>query len=75
MGMPFHGGIHPKVTGAFDIEKPAETPPAPDILYYPLIQHRGAAAEPLVKVGEQVCLGQKIADKVGGQAVLGRQAL
>ena len=66
MGMPFHGGIHPKVTGAFDIEKPAETLPAPDILYYPLIQHRGAAAEPLVKVGEQVCLGQKIADSPAG---------
>ena len=28
MGMPFHGGIHPKVTGAFDIEKPAEMLPA-----------------------------------------------
>ena len=62
MGMPFHGGIHPKVTGVFDIEEPAEMLPAPDILYYPLIQHRGAAAEPLVQVGDQVCLGQKIAD-------------
>ncbi len=62
MGKPFHGGIHFELPRDFVPEEPPEMLSAPDLLYFPLIQHRGAAAEPLVKVGDQVCLGQKIAD-------------
>ena len=33
--------------------------PAPDTVYMPLAMHIGAPAEPLVKVGDTVKLGQK----------------
>ena len=62
MGKPFHGGIHFELPRDFTPETPPALLPAPDLLFYPLIQHRGAAAEPLVSVGDQVCMGQKIAD-------------
>ena len=40
-------------------------PVAGDILTYPLIQHIGAPAKPLVEKGDRVLLGQKIAEAVG----------
>lgn len=37
-------------------------PKAGDVLVYPMLQHIGTPAEPLVEVGEKVLVGQKIGD-------------
>lgn len=61
----FHGGVHPpenkhqSVQDAIaDIELPAQ-------IILPLNQHIGAAAEPVVRVGDKVLKGQLIADAQG----------
>ncbi len=60
----FKGGVHPdehKVT----TELPITPMPIPKRLYLPLQQHIGAAAEPVVKVGERVLKGQLLAKAKG----------
>ena len=57
----FKGGIQPpynKVTRKMPVEmvQPAKR------MIYPLTQHIGSSCQPLVKVGDDVCIGQKIAD-------------
>ncbi|MBQ7896498.1 MAG: electron transport complex subunit RsxC [Oscillospiraceae bacterium] len=56
----FKGGIHP------DYNKFPQNPetviPAPDKVIIPLVQHIGAACEPIVAVGDYVKMGQKIGD-------------
>lgn len=47
------------------VNLPIETAPIPAQLIYPLGQHIGNAAKPLVKVGEKVLRGQKIASAQG----------
>lgn len=57
----FDGGVHPtshKNTRSIPIEK---LPPQKEMIY-PLLQHIGAICTPLVKVGDYVRMGQKIAD-------------
>ena len=58
----FVGGVHP----AYNKERTASLPIAdatvPNELVFPLSQHIGAPCQPLVKVGERVLRGQKIAD-------------
>lgn len=57
----FVGGVHVpynKVTRKMPIEK---IPPA-KIMVYPISQHIGASCQSLVKVGDTVTVGQKIAD-------------
>ena len=57
----FKGGVHVpyhKITRKMAIEK---LPPS-KIMTFPLSQHIGAACESLVKVGDTVKIGQKIAD-------------
>ena len=57
----FRGGIHPeynKVTRKMAIEKVVPS----KIMVYPLSQHIGAECKPLVKVGDKVAVGQRIAD-------------
>ena len=57
----FRGGIHPpynKDTSG----QPIRTLPADQIMVYPLSQHIGAPCKPLVQVGDEVRIGQKIAD-------------
>ncbi|MBQ7089538.1 MAG: electron transport complex subunit RsxC, partial [Clostridia bacterium] len=57
----FSGGVHP--TGHKNTRSnPIETLPPQKEMIYPLSQHIGAMCEPLVKVGDYVHLGQKIAD-------------
>lgn len=60
--MTFRGGIHPK--GRKDLAKDKATVKmtAPTLLAIPLSQHIGASCESLVKIGDTVKLGQKIAD-------------
>ncbi|OUR83551.1 electron transport complex subunit RsxC [Cycloclasticus sp. 46_120_T64] len=47
------------------VHLPIETAPVPAQLIYPLLQHIGNPAVPLVKVGDKVLRGQKIADAQG----------
>jgi len=47
------------------VNLPIEIAPVPTRLIYPLRQHIGNAAKPLVKVGDKVLCGQKIADAQG----------
>ncbi len=57
----FKGGVHPpynKVTR----KKAIEMVDSADMMIYPLVQHIGAPCKPLVKVGDYVMIGQKIAD-------------
>ncbi len=60
----FKGGIHPsdkKVASAVPIEKL----PLPDQVVIHLGQHAGAPSQPILKTGDLVNTGQKIADKGG----------
>ncbi len=62
MASTFKGGIHPAYNKGFTNSKAIELLPPPEKLYFPLSQHRGAPAEPIVAVGDAVCVGTKIAD-------------
>ncbi|ATX82553.1 electron transport complex protein RnfC [Mariprofundus ferrinatatus] len=60
----FAGGVHPemyKVTAALPIEEAAITP----VHILPMKQHIGEACSPLVRVGDRVLRGQKIAKSEG----------
>ena len=68
MARSFRGGI------AFDGDdrlaaRPISKAPAPDFVVLPLLQHKGAAALPLVKVGDRVKKGQKIAEAGEGESL------
>ena len=60
--MPFkyHGGVHPDYMKAPDVPVTVITPP-PQVVV-PMAQHIGAPCKPLVAVGDQVLMGQKIGD-------------
>ncbi|MEX1308639.1 MAG: electron transport complex subunit RsxC [Eubacteriales bacterium] len=66
MKLSFKGGIHPLSSihhGKYLTDKCAlETMPAPKILSFPISQHIGAPAKPIVSVGDRVLVGQKIAE-------------
>jgi electron transport complex protein RnfC len=64
------GGIHPDPHKEATAWRPIETPPPPDEVRLPLIQHIGAAAEPTVKKGDRVRRGQKIAEALDSGAPL-----
>lgn len=69
MSLTFAGGIHPLqhlYEGKKLTEKCAiEEMPAGHIVKIPLSQHVGAPAVPIVKTGERVLMGQKIAEAQG----------
>lgn len=56
------GGIHPEPHKEGTSWRPIVALPAPDEVRLPLLQHIGAAAEPVVKKGDRVRRGQKIAE-------------
>ncbi|MDJ0805233.1 MAG: electron transport complex subunit RsxC [Gammaproteobacteria bacterium] len=58
----FHGGLHLPDNKALSLQRPLRTADLPDRLVLPLQQHIGEPAEPLVRVGDSVLKGQKIAD-------------
>ncbi|MDR2296408.1 MAG: electron transport complex subunit RsxC [Clostridiales Family XIII bacterium] len=62
MSKTFRGGVHPAESKHFTRDKPIEKTPVPPVVVIPLIQHIGAPAMPLVKVGDRVKKGQRIAD-------------
>ena len=61
----FKGGAHPYDGKKMSRECPIEILNLGDTLVYPLSQHIGAMAKPLVKAGDRVLVGQKIAEKGG----------
>ena len=61
----FSGGIHPKDMKAMTEKERIIDLEAPKSLTFPLQQHIGKPAIPLVKVGDRVLMGQKIAEADG----------
>lgn len=61
----FKGGAHPYDGKKMSRECPIEILNPGDTLVYPLSQHIGAMAKPLVKAGDRVLVGQKIAENGG----------
>ena len=61
----FRGGIHPQYGKELTCNKPIEVLPAPEKVVLFMSQHVGAPAEPLVKAGDIVNMGQKIGEAKG----------
>lgn len=61
----FKGGAHPYDGKEMSRECSIEILNPGDTLVYPLSQHIGVMAKPLVKAGDRVLVGQKIAEKGG----------
>lgn len=61
----FKGGAHPYDGKKMSRDCPIEILNPGDTLVYPLSQHIGVMAKPLVKAGDRVLVGQKIAEKGG----------
>ncbi len=61
----FSGGIHPPHSKVFTEKKQVEEANLPKIVTIPVRQHIGAPAEPIVKKGDEVKLGQVIAEAKG----------
>lgn len=60
--VPFRSGVHPKGNKAFSADEPIRKIEPGDILLFPMSQHIGAPATPVVKAGDAVLVGIKIAD-------------
>lgn len=60
-----HGGVHPPENKHQSVQTPIKTASIPDTLVFPLSQHIGAPAKPIVSVGDQVLKGQMIAEAGG----------
>jgi Na+-translocating ferredoxin:NAD+ oxidoreductase subunit C len=58
----FRGGVHPPDNKAATGAMPVRDMPLPPRVIIPLLQHAGAACEPLVAVGDAVLTGQRIGD-------------
>ena len=65
MAFTFKGGIHPNDGKSLSKDEPIVSILPKGDLVYPLSQHIGAPANPIVAVGDQVLRGQKIAEAEG----------
>ena len=63
--LTFRGGVHPYDGKELSKEKPVKEFLPGKELVYPLSQHIGAPAQPVVKKGDSVLAGQKIAEMGG----------
>jgi electron transport complex protein RnfC len=63
--LTFKGGIHPNDGKKLSMDKPIRVYQPQGDCVYPLSQHIGAAAVPVVKKGDYVLAGQKIAEAGG----------
>ncbi|MFQ5722184.1 MAG: electron transport complex subunit RsxC [Candidatus Aminicenantales bacterium] len=61
----FPHGIHPPEKKDLSAANPIETLPPPEKVIIPLLQHFGNPAQPLVKKGDEVALGQPIGQAQG----------
>ena len=67
--LTFMGGVHPYDGKDLSKDKPIKTVLPKGDLVYPLSQHIGAPAKPIVKKGDHVLAGQKLAEADGYMAV------
>lgn len=65
MAYSFPGGIHPHDHKVATKDKAIETPGVPEQVTIPVSMHIGAPATPIVKKGDVVDMGQKIAEAAG----------
>ena len=63
--LTFRGGTHPYDGKALSRDAAIEEIKPGEELVFPLSQHIGAPAVPIVEIGERVLAGQKIAAKSG----------
>lgn len=63
--LTFKGGTHPPHSKKATARLPIEKANAPKIVVIPMQQHIGAPCEPVVSVGDEVKLGQKIGEAKG----------
>ena len=63
--LTFHGGIHPNDGKDLSKDKPMKPVLPKGDLVYPVSQHIGAPAVPVVKKGDRVLTGQLIAEAGG----------
>ena len=61
----FKGGVHPYEGKELSENKPVQVLEPKGNLVYPMSQHIGAPAKPLVSAGDRVLAGQKIGEAVG----------
>lgn len=61
MSQTFKGGVHPDDSKSLTNHKPIEQLPPPEKVILPMSMHIGAPCQPMVAVGDHVCLGQMIA--------------
>jgi electron transport complex protein RnfC len=61
----FLGGIHPLYRKELSASGPIETPPLPERVVLPLVQHIGVPCEPVAAVGDAVRTGQVIGEAKG----------
>ncbi len=61
----FQGGIHPNDGKNLSKDKPTKILMPKGDLVFPMVQHIGAPAKPIVAVGDKVLAGQKIAEAGG----------
>ena len=61
----FKGGVHPYEGKELAENKPVQVLEPKGNLVYPMSQHIGAPAKPLVSVGDHILAGQKIGEAVG----------
>ncbi|MFH0952841.1 MAG: electron transport complex subunit RsxC [Verrucomicrobiota bacterium] len=61
----FSRGVHPPGRKKLAEDAPIEVLPTPAQVAIPLLQHTGAPCEPLVKIKQEVVLGEKIGDAAG----------
>ncbi|MGM0509055.1 MAG: electron transport complex subunit RsxC [Fusobacteriota bacterium] len=59
------GGVHPPGNKELSSDKKVEQMSAPETVYIPLMQHIGAPAKAVIKVGDKVKKGQLIGEKQG----------
>ncbi len=67
--LTFKKGIHPNDRKEQTKTCSIEVLTPPELLYFPLGQHIGAPIEPVVRVGDKVLMGQKIADSTAKMTV------
>ena len=65
MAQAFFGGVHPNDMKAATNEKAIEQLAPPAVVVIPMSMHFGAPCTPIVKVGDQVKVGQKIGEFKG----------
>ena len=61
----FIGGVHPAEGKELSADKPIQIVMPGKELVFPLSQHIGAPAKPIVEKGDKVLVGQKIAEAGG----------